>query len=266
MRINAGGTSAIWGAPIVAYSVRNLQGENASGSGSSKYSFLADSITMVGTSTGFYVTNVGTTTCDVLLSGPVVNGRDQSAVFTANQFLNFYWITDGVTVGLTVSSTAPPTGPTLPSGYKAWAYAAPIAYASSTSLASTHVSGPDIFWRTGQSLVTNGAATSFAALSASASVPPNATGFTVNAPYVGLLTPGAGGSAQGTIHWSLDGTLDYSTSVYQSLGVTTGMLTPLADISFPNRNRTIYYYTQVIVGSSPVVTLNVCRYRVSNGS
>ncbi len=270
LRSSAGGTTLLFGAPIGIATVRGLQGENNAASSASKYDFIAESVTLVGTASGFSFVNIGTTTCDLLVSGPAVNGRDQSAAFSAGQFLHFYYITNGATIGVTVSSTAPPNGPALPSGYSAFAYAATLRYASSTAIMSTHISGSDVFFKESQVALINGAqTTTFAAVSLSNIVPSNAMTFTLNSPYVGVLTAGPTGSARATVHWSTDGSIDYTTSAYEFIGFpSTLALIPLADITFPNRGQTFYYYTSLTAngGTGPAVSANVTKYRISNGA
>lgn len=84
----------------------------------------ADTITVVNsTGNAILIVNPGAAlVCDIDTAGPIINGRDQAAAFAAGNEVHFYWIYDGATLATIASLTAPPTGPTMPSGYTYFAY------------------------------------------------------------------------------------------------------------------------------------------------
>ncbi|WP_133717728.1 hypothetical protein [Methylocaldum gracile] len=73
-------------------------------------------------------------TNNISTAGPAANGRDQAGAFSNSSWVHFYWIWNGTTLATISSATAPPTGPTLPSGYTHWAYACSVYLNSSGAL------------------------------------------------------------------------------------------------------------------------------------
>lgn len=93
---------------------------------------------------GFHLhTNPADVTNDLGVAGPVVNGRDQAAAFTANVFVHLYWIYNDITLG-SLSSLAPPfpgPGPVLPAGYARGAYAGAVLLDASANLVPATIRG-----------------------------------------------------------------------------------------------------------------------------
>lgn len=85
------------------------------------YQMIATYVQMVNPSNGSIAvrTNVNTFAA---LNSLGITGRDVNFTPVANQFIHFYIIFNGTTVTGLCSAVAPPTGPTLPSGYTHWAY------------------------------------------------------------------------------------------------------------------------------------------------
>ena len=85
--------------------------------------------------------NPGTITNNIALSGPVINGRDQSVGFPISLWVHFYWIWNGTTLATISSATPPPTGPVLPNGYTHWAYAGAVYQNAALQLVKTFIQG-----------------------------------------------------------------------------------------------------------------------------
>ncbi len=156
--------------------VKGLTGENNAISPNTKYDFAAVEVTLRNPSDGSVVVriNTGTITCDIGLAGPAVNGRDQAGAFAANSWIHFYFIWNGTTLATIASLTAPPTGPTLPTGYQWLAYATAIRYNSVPVLLGTKIRGSVVSYNSLGSILSAGTATVETAVSCSAFVPPNA--------------------------------------------------------------------------------------------
>lgn len=117
-------------------------------------------------------------TNNISTAGPAANGRDQSGAFTDPSFIHFYWIWNGSTLATVSSAAAPPTGPTLPSGYTHWAYAGAVYFVSS-ALKKVRIKGSTAFYEGAQNVLNNGNATTETAVSCAAAVPANALSFQI---------------------------------------------------------------------------------------
>lgn len=102
----------------------------------SQYDLNADYVRVWNPTTGDVVQRVspGVLTNNVLTAGSIANGRDQAAVFGTAVWLYFYWIWNGTTLATLSSLAAPPTGPTLPTGYTHWCYATAVYYTAAPIL------------------------------------------------------------------------------------------------------------------------------------
>src|SRR5262245_43794945 len=93
-----------------------LVGTNNLGAPNTSFDLSAGLVVLRSPSAGSQVVLTGTAvqTVDVSVAGPVPNGRDQLAAFTANSWVHLYFISqsDGTLAAL-ASASAPPTGPTL---------------------------------------------------------------------------------------------------------------------------------------------------------
>ncbi|UOF78754.1 tail fiber protein [Caudoviricetes sp.] len=129
-------------------------------------------------------TSISTATVNISTAGPAVNGRDQAGAFSSNSWLYFYWIYNPGTDTLagTVSLSAPFTGPTMPSGYTAWAYAGAVRLDGSSNLVKTRMHGNWRYYETEQNALTNGTATAETAVSVASFVPPTASAFMLGGP------------------------------------------------------------------------------------
>jgi hypothetical protein len=117
------------------------------------------------------------------LTGPAVNGRDKSGVFSAGSFVHIYAIgqdsdNNSGTPKLTASSSGPDVGPTLPTGYIFWSYLFSVYWDGSSHLLPVTVRGNFVSYTnavtTGVAL-NAGAATSETTAAITALVPTIAT-------------------------------------------------------------------------------------------
>ena len=172
----------------VEYGSRGLKGTYGSGyySTVSSMSYSADVVVLTN-SNGAPVrrTSVGPITCSVSTAGPVANGRDQSGAFSNSSWVHFYFIWNGSTIATICSATAPPTGPTLPSGYTHWCYIGAIYLNSSGYLKPVYQRGAKIgyLYDYGQSLVLTTSSTGNGNCNISSAIPPNAISYDVHAEF-----------------------------------------------------------------------------------
>ena len=124
------------------YSVRGLTGLNNSTTPNTQYDFSADAVVLINTNGApIRRVNTGTITNNVSAAGAVANGRDQSGAFSAGSWIHFYFIWNGTTLATLSSATAPPTGPTLPTGYTHWAYLGAVRFNGSSQMTKTWIRG-----------------------------------------------------------------------------------------------------------------------------
>jgi hypothetical protein len=164
------------------YSVRGLLAANNTATPNTKFDMSADIVALRNASTGETVAfaNTGTITCDTGFAGPAANGRDQAGAFSASTWLHFYFISTGAVINTIVSLTAPPTGPTLPSGYTYWAYVGAVRYDAVPALASTRIFGSMALYTIDGGSVDSralsaGNSTIFTAVAFANFIPPNST-------------------------------------------------------------------------------------------
>lgn len=159
--------------------VQGLTGNVNSATPLTKYDLSANAVTLRN-STGGTITryNTGTLTCDLGLAGPIANGRDQSAAFTASSWVYLYFIWNGTTLATLASTTAPTsfTGSTLPTGYTHWAFATALRWNASSNIIPCYTRGSTVYYDvvTGGVIrvLASGVATTMTAVDFSALVPP----------------------------------------------------------------------------------------------
>jgi len=125
------------------YRVSGLRGQNNTGTPDTQFDMSADLVQLWNPSNHAITirTATGTLTNNISTAGPAANGRDQAGAFSAESWLHFYFIWNGTTLATISSTTAPPTGPTLPTGYTHWAYAGAIRLNGSSALIRTRMRG-----------------------------------------------------------------------------------------------------------------------------
>ena len=238
--------SAYVGSSTGPYAIRNLVGQNDATTPNTKYGVSADLVQLRNPTTGTVVirTNTGTLTNDILLAGPAANGRDQAAVFAVSTWLHLYFIWNGTTLATLSSIVAPPTGPTLPTGYTHWAYAGAVYNDATPLLVKTRLRGTLAFYETQQTALSGGTqATTEATVSLATLVPPNALDWRANF-FEGNAT---------TIHLRVVTGSEYFSGASPISG--------LWSLTLPNIAQQFFYFGD----ANPSLTVQVTGYRVPNG-
>jgi hypothetical protein len=256
---------------ISSFGARGIDCKNNAGTPNTQFDLDADEI-LLRDASGNGVVRIApgaALTNNTATAGPAANGRDQAGAFANSTWLHFYWIWDGATLATVSSIVAPPTGPTLPTGYTHWAYAGADYKNSSGNLMAVRIKGSQVFYDTVQGVLNGGTATVSTAVDLAAFIPPNA--LTVNFASVGLLTTGAGGAAAENV---LIGHVSPASSTFTA---AYGVYVPVASqsqagtLSFDmaNVSRQLFYLWSNISGagnvSSRELFIQVRGFRVPNG-
>lgn len=203
-------------------------------------------------------------TVNALSAGPIANGRDQAGAFS-NTWVNLYYIWNGATLALIASTAAPPTGPTLPSGYTHFAYLTSIYY--STEFMSCLVHGNRVWTDlsgfsalTSTSLVTIG--------SLATQVAPLATAVFGEASLSGTST--AGGILDVQLVIAPRTTTPLATSLTLDLfqaGInsTTQSISEIPFYCPIMTTQTVYYRIATTAGTSAAAAVRVAGFVVPNG-
>lgn len=243
--------------------VQRLVALNNAGTPTTKMDMSAESVTLKGSSTIPAVTRFGvsTITNDIGLAGPAVNGRDVAGAFGATAEVHFYFIWNGTTMATVSSTVAPPTGPTLPTGYTHWAYAFSVKLSASVLL-SIHAFGQRVFYDNPPSLGTPNTTTtgSFGTF-----VPSYAESWS----WSGTFALNADGSGNAYATLGIDsgltnqGVIQFGFSGLGAGGATGPMQGRWTDL--PNMPaQVISWVITVAAGSSPATTNFVVDYVVPN--
>lgn len=204
--------------------------------------------------------NFGTpATVDAGLAGPVVNGRDQAAAFTASQWLHVWAIGKNSELGdnvmrCTISSSS--SNPTMPTGYQYYAYLFSVYWNAASNLLSVTGRGNLVTYNASQVALSAGAAsgaTPTTAVSLAILVPPNASN--VNIKTIGLA--GGGGAFAlniGAVSGSTMLSLNANASQY---GNSAALL--------PNVSQNLYYNNTGPGAPGGAAYIDVMGYTVPNG-
>ena len=241
-------------------------------------SFAAQGYQLISTSGITSLSATSSYSIDTRTAGPIANGRDQAAVFASTD-VHFYAITTGgnsTRAAGICSSVAPPTGPTLPAGYTAWAYLASAKYAVATSVttADATVRGNQLYGNSPATVLSSGGSVTGVdvLVDLTSHVPSIAPSYTVNVHSVGGMSRAAGGildidhyirtSAGGSaaaVFKTLSGS---STNTAANQSVRAGSLT----LTIPNVNTppSCYYNQFVNTGTSAAISIRITGYSVPN--
>ncbi|HWT40969.1 MAG TPA: hypothetical protein VN081_06950 [Dongiaceae bacterium] len=233
--------------------VSGLTGVQNSTTPLTKFDLSADSVTLRNSAGGVITRfSTGTITCDLGLTGPAANGRDQSAAFTASSWLHLYFIWDGSTLATLASTTAPASfaGSTLPTGYTHWCYATTIRWNGSSNIVPCYARGSRIAYQAQQTALSGGAATSVTSVDLSSQTPPNALGTMICALTFATST----GTYTGFIYLA-SGTPLFLVVAYN------GQYSYRSE-TIPNVSQQVYYKTDNVAGT---VSIFVTGYVVANG-
>jgi hypothetical protein len=252
-----------------AYRVQGLSGLNNATTPNSQFDFSALAVTLRNPATGAtaVATNTGTITNNVALAGPAANGRDQAGTFAASQWIHFYFIWNPTTSTLaTISSLAAPTvGPTLPSGFTAWAYISAVYYGSSSALAVVRMKGSWCMYQTPQISIAAGGATTPAPTSIATMIPPNALEFEIVIQNLAITS-----TAAGLYIATLALQVESSNNAYQcGLQGTGGASTTFGVAGGSKRLQALsqgYNYSITVgAGTGQSATISISGYSMPNG-
>jgi len=253
------------------YSVRGLAG--ARHATWTKFTLSAEWVVLVDPTTreASVVMAPGSLTVDALVAGPITNGRDQSAVFAPTVWLHIYYIYNGTTLALTVSTTAPPTGPALPSGYTQWAYATTIRWDAGdfepVIVSGCHVHNRQVIY------MSAGTATAFTLVTGTISdgIPPNARTVQGNAQLATTSNGSGVVSSFGYLASSTSGVPGSHEQVQIKLdrtGEAVNTPTKTDWHSFDlilQTSQAFYYAIATVNGTAASLAVAIHGYTVSNG-
>lgn len=271
LRSNGGaGTAGIWHtlrgmADLGVQQVIGLVGQNNSSTPNTQFDLDCDAVVLRSAANGATVRfDPVALTCNIATAGPAANGRDQAGAFSNASWLHFYWIWNGSTLATIASTVAPPTGPTLPTGYTHWAYAGAVYLDGSGNLKRTRLRGAWAYYEAGQvtSLNATTPSTTEQTIGVSALAPPNALAMQLDA-QVGL-TSGAGGGANHIINFrAVSGS---NARAMLCVGIVSNSVSANKDFELPNIGQQFFYQAtnNANVGSE-ALTVNVCGYKLGNG-
>lgn len=258
-----------YGASVgAARTARNLVGANNSGTPTTQFDVSADAVTVVNPTSlaGVTLVNTGTLTNNISTAGPAANGRDQAGAFSASSWIYLYIIYNGTTTATLSSTVAPPTGPTLPTGYTHWYFAAALRLNGSTQIVPCKLRGNWVTYNTGQTSVSAGTATTATSVSVSAIVPPNALEYRLNIAQMAYTGNGTGNGAISTFVQVSSAEVTFSQSFALVATANGAQFAPGGTPTVPNVNQTYFYYTSLTTGTNPSVSHAIFAYSVPNGA
>jgi hypothetical protein len=206
-------------------------------------------------------------TNNISTAGPAANGRDQAGAFSNSSWVHFYWIWNGTTLASLSSATAPPTGPTLPSGYTHWAYACPVYLDSGGALKRVYLRGSRVFYAAGQSILSGGSATTETSISLSSVMPQNALSVSVNGGHV--ATTDASGNMSILISLRVltsENFFSFRRTIQNGGNGLSHREIILSGLEIPNVNQNLYYLNSISSGSAPLLDLEASSYTIPNGA
>ncbi len=252
---------------------RNLVGQNNASTPNTKFDFSADMVCLRNPSAKQLnvQTNTGTITCDITLpaSGSVstANGCDQSKISALTSvWVHFYWIWNGSTLATLASQSAPPTGPTLPSGYTSWAYIGAVYLDGSSHFITCRIQGNTLYYPIAMGgnmgrVLAAGTATTETSVSCSAWVPPNATSILF------ALTAQVGGTNNQydpvVVGWKSGNNFYILVALYCVTGTT---ISSVNTGECPNNSQTLYYHWVTPASVAYLAYIDICGFRIPNGS
>lgn len=234
---------------------------NNSGTPNTLFDCSADEVVLRNSNgyTTMRVAATGTVTCNVGTAGPVANGRDQSAAFSASSWVHFWWIAkvDG-TIATIASASA--DAPSLPSEYTHYAYIGAVYFDGSSHLRKTGIRGSRAYYvdAINDALVINGgSSTSEATVSLTGYIPPNAIDFQCDIYTASTSTAAARSASFGVVSGLVAARMFVGWA--PAGGVSWGNAYPL----LVNINQTMYYSVD---NNAAIVYAFVINYSLPNGS
>lgn len=158
------------------------------------YDLSADAVTAVDAGGRTYTRyGIANSAVNLATAGPVAGGRDQAAVFPPSSWVHIFYIFNPTSnSGAWIASlAAPTTGPALPPGYAAWAYATTLNWNASSNIIPGFMQGDTFVYdlpdNSVNRILSGGHAIVMTTVSAAPFVPPNAirTNFIANLTVTG---------------------------------------------------------------------------------
>jgi len=250
------------------YTVRNLVGVPNSAASTTQTSFSADLAILRNPTTGgvtvFTSVPVTAGRIDQQFTGGAVVGCDQAAEPTSGTFVHWYFTASSASTNPQVicSATAPPTGPSLPTGWVSWAYLGAQPIANGEALIQIDFRGSQMYYRASQNVVNGGSATGGTAVSVASFVSANALSYGVHM----LPAYPSGNVTDNTVFFELVAGTQWGQAL-PAYPNTTGAFVGggpflVYRAEFPNVSQQFYYYWAKSGGS---LTAGVVSFKVPNG-
>jgi hypothetical protein len=254
--------------PAGLYGSRNNTSQNNATTPNTKFDLTADAVLLKGPlQQAVTRLSPGTITCDITVTGPAANGCDQATAISTltSQWVHLYWIWNPTTGTLaTIASlTAPPTGPSLPSGYTFWSYCGAVRLDGSSHFVKTRFKGSWAHYENAVvAVVGAGVATSENTLSLATQMPPNALAAQISVD--GAATATGAGAINVTFSLRvITGNDYYVMQVNTTTSTTTGVN---GSTIIPNVGQSVIYLVNSLTNVSAMTfNLRVAGYRMPNG-
>lgn len=201
-----------------------------------------------------------TRTCDISVAGPIRDGRDQAAAFSADTWIYLYWIVSWDDINFyTIASLNPPSyhgGPNLPTNTAPWCFIGAFRLNASGQFYATTLRGNRIYYQDGitdATVLSGGTASTATSVSVASYVPSNALDYEIN------------WTTENTV-----GTVRYSSISNVSGGVASWRQQVSAgqwqssNALIPNSSQTFYYFQSA--SSALSSSINISSYSVPNGA
>lgn len=198
-------------------------------------------------------TDVGTITNDISVAA-AANGRDQAAAFPAGSWIHLYFIWNGTAVATITSLAIQTVGPTLPTGYTHWCYAAAFKLDAASALLDMRAIGSWSYYQEYQSVLVDGNSATEAIVTLAGFVPPNALATRI---WSAIEESGANPGI-GHLRWATG--VDYVTNRGGGNGEPEAISTVM-----PNVGQQLFYMVTDGGGSAKVMNIRVQGFQVPNG-
>lgn len=249
--------------------VAGLVANNNPTTPNTQYIFSAAVVTMRDPATGamYSVLSPASKTNNVLTAGPVANGRDQAAAFTAGGvWIHFYYIFNPSTESIDTISSLSATGPAaLPAGYTAWAYIGAVRMDGANALLQTWMRGSWVHYTVFQSVLASGSATVATNVNTAVYCPPNALNIRVNIYNIAVNSAANGAYSMSSSVGISSGGIYFQGGLNGAAGASTLMSVGGGIAIIPNVNQNYVYFLSNITGSGAQTSHAISGYQVPNG-
>lgn len=205
---------------------------------------------------------------DVTIAGAVAGGRDIAAVFAASSCIRFFYIYNPTTRTLSAiaSNNAPTTGPALPAGYTAWAYATSVFFTTASVLSIVHCCSSWVYYALPAVVVNGGSATTVTGVPLTTSVPIEATQFELEVGNLSIAST-AGGAYNATLIIQIEAGKTAWTAGLQGVGLAAVNTFGVSGGAkrFAAVTQGFNYLINVGQGTGPLTSIGLCGYNVPNG-